>query len=43
MTQVMSRCPECGARVYVGAGSPTPAHVSDNTGKPCPGEGKPSL
>jgi hypothetical protein len=40
MVDVMSRCPVCGARVYVGAGQPTPAHQAD--GKDCPGTGQPS-
>ncbi|GAA2395660.1 hypothetical protein [Dactylosporangium salmoneum] len=43
-SQVMSRCPQCGARVFVNAGSPTPPHQPD--GGPgtaqCPGTGKPS-
>lgn len=44
MSQVMSRCPECGARVYVGAGDPTPPHETENEGATgqCPGTGQPS-
>ncbi|WP_432827238.1 hypothetical protein [Dactylosporangium sp. CA-092794] len=44
--QAMSRCPVCGARVYVNAGSPTPAHQPDNAAASgsaqCPGTGQPS-
>jgi hypothetical protein len=40
---VMSRCPVCGARVYVGAGDPTPAHQAEGSAEPeCPGTGQPS-
>jgi hypothetical protein len=42
VVQVMSRCPVCQARVYVGAGAPTPQHNEDGTDKPCPGAGQPS-
>jgi hypothetical protein len=40
MVEVMSRCPVCGARVYVGRGSPTPSHLVDD--KECTGTGRPS-
>jgi hypothetical protein len=39
---VMSRCPQCGARVQCGAGEPTPAHMNDETKQPCTGQGQPS-
>lgn len=42
MSEVMSRCPECGARVMVGAGSPTPEHTVEDTEVTCPGTGQPS-
>ncbi len=44
-SEVMSRCPVCGARVYVNAGTPTPAHQPDGvTGAAtqCDGTGRPS-
>ncbi|WP_432988479.1 hypothetical protein [Dactylosporangium sp. CA-233914] len=44
-TQAISRCPECGARVHVNAGSPTPSHQPDGAGPgagECPGSGRPS-
>ncbi|MFI5909364.1 hypothetical protein [Dactylosporangium sp. NPDC051541] len=44
-TQAISRCPKCGARVHVNAGSPTPAHQPDGSGPgagECPGTGQPS-
>jgi hypothetical protein len=42
MGDVMSRCPVCGHRVYVGSGEPTPAHDADGTDQPCAGAGQPS-
>ncbi len=42
-TGPMSRCPACGARVYVSAGSPTPPHEKDDgSGGQCTGQGQPS-
>ncbi|GGM08559.1 hypothetical protein ACFFX1_01890 [Dactylosporangium sucinum] len=43
--EAMSRCPACGARVYVNAGSPTPPHQPDGATQgaaQCPGSGQPS-
>jgi hypothetical protein len=44
-SEAMSRCPACGARVHVNAGSPTPAHQPDGAGpgaSQCQGTGQPS-
>lgn len=44
-SEAMSRCPVCGARVYVNAGSPTPAHQPDGAAAgsaQCQGTGQPS-
>jgi len=40
--EVMSRCPVCQERVYVGAGEPTPPHNAEGSDKQCPGTGQPS-
>lgn len=43
--EAMSRCPVCGARVHVNAGSPTPPHQPDGAAQgadQCPGSGQPS-
>jgi competence CoiA-like predicted nuclease len=42
MSQVMSRCPVCQARVYVNAGNPTPPHQAEGSEQQCPGTGQPS-
>lgn len=42
-SEAMSRCPVCGARVHVNAGTPTPAHQPDSGGSSkCDGSGQPS-
>lgn len=44
---VMSRCPVCLARVYVGSGNPCPPHKPDesdpDSDELCPGTGQPTL
>jgi hypothetical protein len=42
---VMSRCPVCLARVYVGSGDPCPPHNPDGSDstEQCPGTGQPTL
>lgn len=40
--ETMSRCPVCGARVYVNAGTPTPTHQAEGETATCPGSGRPS-
>ncbi|MGI5243729.1 hypothetical protein [Dactylosporangium sp. CA-139066] len=44
-SEAISRCPVCGARVHVNAGSATPAHQPDGGapgGTQCSGSGQPS-
>ena len=44
-SEAMSRCPVCGARVHVNAGTPTPAHQPDGAAgaaTQCSGTGQPS-
>jgi hypothetical protein len=44
-SEAMSRCPVCGARVHVNAGSATPPHQPDGSAPgtaQCEGTGKPS-
>jgi hypothetical protein len=43
---VMSRCPVCLGRVYVGSGNPCPPHKPDespDSDELCPGTGQPTL
>jgi hypothetical protein len=44
---VLSRCPVCLARVYVGSGDPCPPHKPDESDHEsdelCPGTGQPTL
>jgi hypothetical protein len=38
----MSQCPECGARVTVQPGEPTPPHQPEGSREMCPGSGQPA-
>ncbi|GAA0931752.1 hypothetical protein GCM10009557_94640 [Virgisporangium ochraceum] len=42
MNDIVSRCPECGARVDAPVGTPTPPHTTDGGDGPCPGAGRAS-
>jgi hypothetical protein len=42
MDDIVSRCPECGARVEGAVGTTTPPHEVDEGSGPCPGAGQPS-
>ncbi len=42
MSELLSRCPVCGARVYAQTGTPTPPHRAEGSQEECPGSGQAS-